>query len=59
MTIGYPRVCVIAFSTGGGIGEQDDNQIFNILDNIYSFIHSLHQGRDYKNITVPRLPLLP
>ncbi|KAA6403264.1 MAG: hypothetical protein EZS28_001207 [Streblomastix strix] len=56
---GYGRVMSITFSTAGGIGEEQDQEIFYGLNCIYWFLKDLYQGRnnDYKPSFQP-LPLL-
>ncbi|KAA6343904.1 MAG: hypothetical protein EZS28_052274, partial [Streblomastix strix] len=53
----YARVLVIAISTAGGTGEEQDLGIYDGLDRISEFIRCLNQGRNYEP-TFPPQPLL-
>ncbi|KAA6366368.1 MAG: hypothetical protein EZS28_038105 [Streblomastix strix] len=55
----YGRVTSISFCTAGGVGEEQDDEIYNGLRSIYLFISELHEGRnnDYKP-SFQSLPLL-
>ncbi|KAA6396258.1 MAG: hypothetical protein EZS28_008212 [Streblomastix strix] len=53
----YVRALVIAISTAGGSGEEQDYEIFYGLYYIYEFLSNLRQGRNYK-ATFPPQPLL-
>ncbi|KAA6378818.1 MAG: hypothetical protein EZS28_025655 [Streblomastix strix] len=55
---GYGRVMSISFSTAGGVGEEQDEEIRNGLHCIQYFLRELHAGRnDYQPYFQP-LPLL-
>ncbi|KAA6358564.1 MAG: hypothetical protein EZS28_045909 [Streblomastix strix] len=55
----YIGVLVIAISTVGGSGEEEDWQIFNVLDYISRFLSNLNKGRNryYKSTFPPQLLL--
>ncbi|KAA6371737.1 MAG: hypothetical protein EZS28_032736 [Streblomastix strix] len=46
VNIGYGKVICISFSTAGGIGEEHDKKILNVLNDIINFIRALHNGRN-------------
>ncbi|KAA6354115.1 MAG: hypothetical protein EZS28_050358, partial [Streblomastix strix] len=50
INVGYARVFVIAISTAGGSGEEQDREIKDVLDNIFDFFSNLNQGNDYNKI---------
>ncbi|KAA6380445.1 MAG: hypothetical protein EZS28_024028 [Streblomastix strix] len=54
---GYGRVISITFSTAGGKGEEQDQEIFYGLQHIYLFLRELHLGRNWQPSFQP-LPLL-
>ncbi|KAA6375562.1 MAG: hypothetical protein EZS28_028910 [Streblomastix strix] len=54
---GYGRVTSITFSTAGGIGEEQDDEIWEGLNFIARFLYALHQGRTWQPSFKP-LPLL-
>ncbi|KAA6373728.1 MAG: hypothetical protein EZS28_030746 [Streblomastix strix] len=54
---GYGRVTSISFSTAGGKGEEQDDEISNQLCRIYHFLRALHYGNTYQPYFQP-LPLL-
>ncbi|KAA6354377.1 MAG: hypothetical protein EZS28_050096, partial [Streblomastix strix] len=56
---GYGRVMSITFSTAGGVGEEQDEEINVGLGDIYYFLIDLHEGRynDWQRSFQP-LPLL-
>ncbi|KAA6385129.1 MAG: hypothetical protein EZS28_019345 [Streblomastix strix] len=45
VNVGYGRVISIAFCTAGGVGEEQDAQIWNVLNSIYNFLRQLHEGK--------------
>ncbi|KAA6359532.1 MAG: hypothetical protein EZS28_044941 [Streblomastix strix] len=55
----YGRVTSISICTAGGKGEEQDQEIYNGLKYIFSFLRELHAGRnnDWKPFFQP-LPLL-
>ncbi|KAA6369969.1 MAG: hypothetical protein EZS28_034504 [Streblomastix strix] len=56
---GYGRVISIQISTAGGIGEEQDWEIFNGFIQISNFLRALHQGRNnYYQPSFQPLPLL-
>ncbi|KAA6356773.1 MAG: hypothetical protein EZS28_047700 [Streblomastix strix] len=54
---GYGRMLSITFSTAGGKGEEQDEEINNQLRSIYWFLRELHLGRNWQPSFQP-LPLL-
>ncbi|KAA6399836.1 MAG: hypothetical protein EZS28_004641 [Streblomastix strix] len=54
---GYGKVICILFSTAGGIGEEQNEEIGNGLMYIYDFLRELHKGRNNQPSFQP-LPLL-
>ncbi|KAA6393119.1 MAG: hypothetical protein EZS28_011358 [Streblomastix strix] len=55
--IGYGRVISIAFCTAGGVGEEEDAEIFNGLFYFSRFLRQLHEGRA-RQPSLQQLPLL-
>ncbi|KAA6367382.1 MAG: hypothetical protein EZS28_037091, partial [Streblomastix strix] len=45
VNVGYGRVLSIAFCTAGGVGEEQDAEIWNVLNSIYNFLRQLHEGK--------------
>ncbi|KAA6401734.1 MAG: hypothetical protein EZS28_002741 [Streblomastix strix] len=59
VNIGYGRVMFISLSTAGGIGEEQDKEIYNGLQHIHLFFSSLHQGKNNQGqSSFQPLPLL-
>ncbi|KAA6362577.1 MAG: hypothetical protein EZS28_041896, partial [Streblomastix strix] len=58
VNVGYGSVTSIAFCTAGGVGEEQDAELFNILDHFYYFLRQLHQGITYWQRSFQPLPLL-
>ncbi|KAA6361344.1 MAG: hypothetical protein EZS28_043129 [Streblomastix strix] len=54
---GYVRVMSISFSTAGGKGEEQDEEILNGLIRIYDFLIGLHEGKTQQP-SFQTLPLL-
>ncbi|KAA6377894.1 MAG: hypothetical protein EZS28_026578 [Streblomastix strix] len=54
---GYGRVIYITFSTAEGKGEEQDEEIQNRLQCIFSFLNELHAGNNYQ-LSFQPLPLL-
>ncbi|KAA6328751.1 MAG: hypothetical protein EZS28_053681 [Streblomastix strix] len=54
----YGRVLSITFSTAGGKGEEQDEEIENGLECIKYFLIGLHTGRTYRQPSFQPLPLL-
>ncbi|KAA6385056.1 MAG: hypothetical protein EZS28_019414 [Streblomastix strix] len=57
VNVGYGRVTSIAFCTAGGVGEEQDVEIYVGLNHFYSFLRQLHEGRFWQRSFQP-LPLL-
>ncbi|KAA6377736.1 MAG: hypothetical protein EZS28_026739 [Streblomastix strix] len=55
---GYGRMMSITFSTAGGVGEEEDKEIWNGLGEIQHFLRQLHDGRNYPYTSFQPLPLL-
>ncbi|KAA6361797.1 MAG: hypothetical protein EZS28_042676 [Streblomastix strix] len=56
---GYGRVMSITFSTAGGVGEEEDYEIYSGLIYIYYFFRKLHERRSYDwQRSIHPLPLL-
>ncbi|KAA6391807.1 MAG: hypothetical protein EZS28_012665 [Streblomastix strix] len=53
----YGRMLSITFCTAGGIGEEQDAEIYNGLSYIFWFLRQLHEGRNDQPSFQP-LPLL-
>ncbi|KAA6372541.1 MAG: hypothetical protein EZS28_031932 [Streblomastix strix] len=47
VNVGYGKVICLSFSTAGGIFEEQDLDIYNILIHINNFLTELHKGRNY------------
>ncbi|KAA6367095.1 MAG: hypothetical protein EZS28_037378 [Streblomastix strix] len=59
LNVGYGKVTCISLSTAGGIGEEDDEEIGNGLENINNFLREQHEGRnDDEQPSFQPLPLL-
>ncbi|KAA6376648.1 MAG: hypothetical protein EZS28_027824, partial [Streblomastix strix] len=58
VNVEYGRVLSIAFCTAGGIGEQQDWEIFIVLNHFSDFLRQLHEGRYYRQLFFQPLPLL-
>ncbi|KAA6359721.1 MAG: hypothetical protein EZS28_044752 [Streblomastix strix] len=58
VNVGYGKVICISFSTAGGIGEENDYDIFNGLMCIFDFFRELHEGRNDLQPSFQPLPLL-
>ncbi|KAA6369505.1 MAG: hypothetical protein EZS28_034968 [Streblomastix strix] len=57
VNVGYGKVICISLSTAGGIGEEEDDEIRNGLNNIYWFLKEQHEGRNWYSSFQP-LPFL-
>ncbi|KAA6385367.1 MAG: hypothetical protein EZS28_019108 [Streblomastix strix] len=53
----YGRVMSLSFSTAGGKGEEQDEEIENVLNRISGFLNALHKGRN--NVYQPSFQPLP
>ncbi|KAA6358290.1 MAG: hypothetical protein EZS28_046183, partial [Streblomastix strix] len=58
VNVEYGRVLSIAFCTSGGVGEEQDAQIFMVLIHFYNFLRQLHEGRNDWQPSFQPLPLL-
>ncbi|KAA6368748.1 MAG: hypothetical protein EZS28_035726 [Streblomastix strix] len=58
VNVQYGKVICISLSTAGGIGEEDDEEIRNVLIYFYYFLREQHQGRNYPQPSFQPLPLL-
>ncbi|KAA6359755.1 MAG: hypothetical protein EZS28_044718, partial [Streblomastix strix] len=58
VNVGYGRVTSIAFCTAGGVGEEQDAEIFMVLIHFYNFLRQLHEGRNDWQPSFQPLPLL-
>ncbi|KAA6368258.1 MAG: hypothetical protein EZS28_036215 [Streblomastix strix] len=58
VNVEYGRVLSIAFCTAGGIGEEQDVEIKDVLNYISIFLKELHEGRIYYQPFFQPLPLL-
>ncbi|KAA6392546.1 MAG: hypothetical protein EZS28_011925 [Streblomastix strix] len=58
VNIEYGRVMFITLSTAGGIGEEQDLEIFNGLYYIECFLRELYEGRNEWQPSFQPLPLL-
>ncbi|KAA6404364.1 MAG: hypothetical protein EZS28_000099 [Streblomastix strix] len=58
VNVGFGKVICISFSTAGGIGEEDDEEIKSGLINIYVFLRELQEGRNHYQPSFQPLPLL-
>ncbi|KAA6362747.1 MAG: hypothetical protein EZS28_041726, partial [Streblomastix strix] len=54
----YGKMICISFSTAGGTGEEQDEEILNELFHIFNLLSSLHQGRNNYQPQFQPLPLL-
>ncbi|KAA6367606.1 MAG: hypothetical protein EZS28_036867 [Streblomastix strix] len=54
----YGRVMSLSFCTAGGVGEEQNAEIFNVLNHFYFFLRSLHEGISYRQPSFQPLPLL-
>ncbi|KAA6359353.1 MAG: hypothetical protein EZS28_045120, partial [Streblomastix strix] len=50
LKVGYVILLAISFSTAGGIGEEQNKEIWNGLNCIYWFLLDLHKGRNIDQI---------
>ncbi|KAA6369962.1 MAG: hypothetical protein EZS28_034512 [Streblomastix strix] len=57
VNVGYGKVICISFSTAGGIGEEEDEEILNLLNDIINLLRQLHEGKKIQPFFQP-LPLL-
>ncbi|KAA6360437.1 MAG: hypothetical protein EZS28_044036 [Streblomastix strix] len=57
VNVQYGKVFCISFSTAGGIGEEQDLEIYNGLIRISDFLREQHNGRNWQPSLQP-LPLL-
>ncbi|KAA6395593.1 MAG: hypothetical protein EZS28_008882 [Streblomastix strix] len=55
---GYGRAMSITFSTAGGVGEEQDEEINVGLGDIFYFLRNLHEGRNDWQRSFQLLPLL-
>ncbi|KAA6378871.1 MAG: hypothetical protein EZS28_025604 [Streblomastix strix] len=58
VNFGYGRVTSISISTAGGIGEEEDLEIYYEQYRIYWFLRDLYEGRNYRKPSFQPLPLL-
>ncbi|KAA6314284.1 MAG: hypothetical protein EZS28_055608, partial [Streblomastix strix] len=58
VNVQYGKVICISLSTAGGIGEEKDGEIRNVLIRISDFIKDLHEGRNDYQPSFQPLPLL-
>ncbi|KAA6377268.1 MAG: hypothetical protein EZS28_027204 [Streblomastix strix] len=58
VNVGYGKVICISFNTAGGIDEEEDEEIRNVLIYFYYFLRELHEGKDYRQPFFQPLPLL-
>ncbi|KAA6366273.1 MAG: hypothetical protein EZS28_038201 [Streblomastix strix] len=58
VNVQYGKVICISFSSAGGIGEENDEQIRNGLYHINNFIREQHVGRYFRQPSFQPLPLL-
>ncbi|KAA6364140.1 MAG: hypothetical protein EZS28_040333 [Streblomastix strix] len=58
VNVGYGKVTCISLSTAGGFGEEKEEEIGNVLDNIYNFLREQHKGRSDRQPSFQPLPLL-
>ncbi|KAA6381135.1 MAG: hypothetical protein EZS28_023339 [Streblomastix strix] len=58
VNVGYGKVICISLSTAGGIGEEKDEEIWNVLIHFYWFLINLHEGRNELQPSFQPLPLL-
>ncbi|KAA6365776.1 MAG: hypothetical protein EZS28_038697 [Streblomastix strix] len=57
VNVEYGKVICISLSTAGGIGEEDDEEIFNVLYRISYFLRELHKDRNHYQPSFQPLPL--
>ncbi|KAA6333537.1 MAG: hypothetical protein EZS28_053158, partial [Streblomastix strix] len=55
VNVQYGKVICISISTAGGIGEEQDKEIYNGLNDIYQILRVQYEGRNYQ----PSFQLLP
>ncbi|KAA6375904.1 MAG: hypothetical protein EZS28_028570 [Streblomastix strix] len=58
VNVGIGKVLTIAFCTAGGAGEEEDWEIFNVLNHFYYFLRELYEGRHYQQLSLKPLQLL-
>ncbi|KAA6368250.1 MAG: hypothetical protein EZS28_036223 [Streblomastix strix] len=58
VNIRYGRIMPILISTAGGVGEEQDEAIYNGLNHIQQFLRQLHKGRNEWKPYFQPLPLL-
>ncbi|KAA6391254.1 MAG: hypothetical protein EZS28_013219 [Streblomastix strix] len=58
INVGYGKLICISFSTVGGVGEEQDEEMHNGLYHIYNFLREQHEGRNYYQPSFQPLPLL-
>ncbi|KAA6403462.1 MAG: hypothetical protein EZS28_001016 [Streblomastix strix] len=58
INIGFGKVMSITFSTAGGKGEEQDEEIYYGLQNIFNFLLELRKGRNGQHSSFQPLPLL-
>ncbi|KAA6399886.1 MAG: hypothetical protein EZS28_004585 [Streblomastix strix] len=58
VNIRYAGIQVIAFSIASGQGEEQDEQIWNGLNRISWFFCCLYEGRNNRESSFPRQPIL-
>ncbi|KAA6401653.1 MAG: hypothetical protein EZS28_002821 [Streblomastix strix] len=58
VNVEYGRLLSISYSTAGGIGEEHDQETWNVLGSISRFLRDIHQGRNYRQPSFQPLPLL-
>ncbi|KAA6360367.1 MAG: hypothetical protein EZS28_044106, partial [Streblomastix strix] len=58
VNVQYGKVICISLSTAGGIGEEEDDEIRNVLIYISNFLRELHERRNYPQASFQLLPLL-
>ncbi|KAA6376875.1 MAG: hypothetical protein EZS28_027598, partial [Streblomastix strix] len=58
VNIEYERVMSITFCTAGDLGEEQDEEIYNGLFYVFSFLNELQRGKTYRQLSFQPLPLL-
>ncbi|KAA6393868.1 MAG: hypothetical protein EZS28_010602 [Streblomastix strix] len=58
VNVGYGRMMTTTFSTTGGVGEEQDKEIYYGLFYIFRFLRELHEGRNEQQPSFQTLPLL-
>ncbi|KAA6399213.1 MAG: hypothetical protein EZS28_005258 [Streblomastix strix] len=58
VNVGYGRIMSITYSTAGGIGEEQDEEIYNGLCYIFNLFKELNEGRNNWQTSFQPLPLL-